>query len=62
MEITEFIMLIGAVIILIISCILEFIDSKDVREYNKDTQFSPIEQAVLIFHSKATSVEQKISA
>ena len=42
--------------------ILDFIDSKCVREYNKDTPFTPIEQAVLIIYSEGTSVEEKMAA
>ena len=42
--------------------ILNFIDSKDIREYNKDTKFTPLEQAVIIYYSKCTSIDEKISA
>ncbi len=42
--------------------ILEFIDSKDIREYNKNTAFTPLEQAVIIYYSLLTTVEEKISA
>ena len=42
--------------------ILDFIDSKDIREYNRDTQFTPIEQAVLIYYSRGTTIEEKIAA
>lgn len=42
--------------------ILDFIDSKDIREYNKDTRFTPIEQAVLICHSEKTTFEEKLVA
>lgn len=42
--------------------ILDFIDSRDIREYNRDTHFSPIEKAVLIYLSRGTTVEQKLSA
>ena len=42
--------------------ILDFIDSKDIREYNRDTQFTLIEQAYLIYHSLGTTIEEKMSA
>ncbi len=42
--------------------ILNFIDSKAVREYNKDTKFTPLEQAIIIYYSRCTSVDEKISA
>lgn len=42
--------------------ILEFIDSKDIREYNVSTFFYPIEKAVLINESLYTSVEKKLDA
>lgn len=42
--------------------ILNFIDSKDVREYNQNTKFTPLEQAVIIYYSKCTTVDEKISA
>ena len=42
--------------------ILDFIDSKDIREYNRNTNFFPIEQAVLIYNSANTTVEEKLSA
>lgn len=42
--------------------ILDFIDSKDIREYNRGTHFYPIEQAVLIYLSRKTTVEAKLSA
>ena len=41
---------------------LDFIDSKDIREYNQNTSFTPIEQAVIIYNSKKTTVEEKLSA
>lgn len=41
--------------------ILDFIDSPDVREYNRDTHFCPIEQAAIIYHSRQ-SVEAKLAA
>ena len=39
-----------------------FIDSKDSREYNRKrkTQFSPMEQAVLVYHSNVIPVEDKM--
>ena len=42
--------------------ILDFIDSKDIREHNKSTNFTPIEQAVLIYNSTQTTVDEKLSA
>lgn len=42
--------------------ILDFIDSKDVREYNRNTHFTPIEQAVLIYRSTKATMAQKLSA
>lgn len=42
--------------------ILDFIDSPDIREYNKDTKFTPAEQAVLIAYSNGTTVEEKLAA
>lgn len=42
--------------------ILDFIDSKEIREYNCTTKFTPIEQAVLIFHSERTTVDEKMAA
>ena len=42
--------------------ILDFIDSFDIREYNKNTVFTPAEQAVLITHSEGTTVEEKLVA
>ena len=41
--------------------ILDFIDSKDIREYNQNTEFTPVEQTVLIQHSKGTTVDKKMS-
>ena len=41
--------------------ILDFIDSKDIREHNLNTQFTPMEQAVLVYHSCLTTVAEKIS-
>lgn len=40
--------------------ILDFIDSKDIREYNKDTKFTPIEQAVLIELSQKAVLSKKL--
>ncbi len=39
-----------------------YIDSKDIREYNlqRKTQFSPMELAVLVYHSNVISVEDKL--
>lgn len=42
--------------------ILDFIDSKDIREYNRKTEFTPIEQAVLIYYSEGTTVDEKLEA
>ena len=42
--------------------ILDFIDSEDIREHNKDTSFSPSQQAVLISRSQRQSIENKIKA
>lgn len=42
--------------------ILDFIDSPDIREYNKNTLFTPAEQAILIAHSEETTVEEKLAA
>lgn len=42
--------------------ILDFIDSKEIREYNCNTKFTPIEQAVLIYHSEGTTVDEKMAA
>lgn len=42
--------------------LLSFIDSKDIREYNRDTHFFPMEQAVIIWHSKQTTVKEKLAA
>lgn len=44
--------------------IFDFIDSKDIREYNRQlgTKFTPIEQAVLIYHSDLKTVEEKLAA
>jgi hypothetical protein len=40
----------------------DYIDSKDIREYNRKrkTQFSPMEQAVLVYHSNVIPVEDKL--
>lgn len=42
--------------------VLNFIDNEEIREYNRNTLFTPMEQAILIRHSLRTSVEQKLSA
>ena len=44
--------------------IFDFIDSKDIREYNKQqgTEFTPIEQAVIIYNCNSRTVEEKLSA
>ncbi len=42
--------------------ILDFIDSDDIREYNKNTKFSPFQQAVLIDRCRSQSVEKRIEA
>ena len=44
--------------------IYNFIDSKDIREYNRRiaTKFTPMEQAVLISNSAQTTVEEKLTA
>lgn len=42
--------------------ILDFIDSKDIRDFNQNTYFHPIEQAVLIYYSNQKSVEEKLCA
>lgn len=42
--------------------ILDFIDSKDIRDYNKRTKFTPIEQAHLICYSRKTTIEEKLAA
>lgn len=42
--------------------IFDFIDSKDIREYNRNTVFTPIEQAYLIYYSRKTTVEDKLEA
>lgn len=41
---------------------LKFIDSPDIREYNKDTKFTPAEWAVLVEASMKRTVEEKIEA
>lgn len=42
----------------------EFIDSKDIREYNRqlETKFTPIEQAVIIYQCNSKTVEEKLAA
>ncbi len=42
--------------------VLDFIDSKDIREYNRETRFTPMEQAVLIAHSRKRMVDEKLAA
>ena len=44
--------------------IYDFIDSKDIREYNRllGTKFAPIEQAVIIYQCNSKTVEEKLSA
>ena len=41
---------------------LEFLDSPDIREYNKNTRFHPAEQAVLVARSQKRTLEEKIKA
>lgn len=41
---------------------LSFIDSPDIREYNRDTDFSPAEWAVLVSKSFGRTVKEKIEA
>ncbi len=41
---------------------LKFIDSPDIREYNKETQFTPAEWAVLVMAGYGCTVEEKIDA
>lgn len=41
---------------------LQFIDSPDIREHNKDTSFTPAEWAVLVSKSMKKSVEEKMEA
>lgn len=41
--------------------ILDYIDSKDIREYNLNTKFTPFEKAYLIYNCKKP-LEEKISA
>lgn len=42
--------------------VLQFIDSPDIREFNKHTKFMPAEQAVLTAVSKRKTVEEKMDA
>lgn len=42
--------------------LLEFIDSSDIREYNRETKFAPAEWAVLIRSSKKRTIEEKREA
>lgn len=39
-----------------------FIDNQEIRELNRNTVFSPMEQVVLIVHSHKTSVDEKLQA
>lgn len=41
---------------------LQFIDSPDIREYNRDTYFTPAEWAVLIGMSCSRTMEEKLEA
>ena len=42
--------------------ILDFIDSEDIREHNKETLFSPTQKAILISRSQRQGTENKIKA
>jgi len=44
--------------------IFDFIDSKDIRDYNRQlgTMFTPIEQAVIIYNCDSVTVEEKLAA
>ena len=42
--------------------ILDFIDSEDIREHNKETLFSPTQKAILISRSQRQCIENKIKA
>lgn len=42
--------------------LLRFIDSPQVREYNKDTYFTPAEWAVIVARSIITTMEEKLDA
>lgn len=42
--------------------ILDFMDSLDIRDYHKNTEFTPAQQAVLIAWSEKATVEEKIKA
>lgn len=42
--------------------LLKFIDSRQIREYNKDTYFTPAEWSLIVARSVTTSVEEKIEA
>lgn len=46
----------------VLSGFLRFIDSSDIREYNKNTDFTPAEWAVLIKASNKRTVEEKLDA
>lgn len=41
---------------------IDFIDSKDIRDINRETLFSPAELALLVITSMHTSVDMKINA
>ena len=41
---------------------IDFIDSKDIRDFNRETLFSPAELAILVITSMHTSVDMKIKA
>lgn len=41
---------------------LKFIDSAQVREYNKDTRFTPAEWSLIVAGSMTTTVEEKLEA
>ena len=42
--------------------LLGFIDSPDIRAFNKDTVFTPVEQAVLVSRSRHRTLEEKTGA
>lgn len=42
--------------------ILDFMDSPDIRDYHKNTEFTPAQQVVLIARSEKATVEEKIKA
>lgn len=41
---------------------IDFIDSKDIRDFNRETLFSPAELSILVITSMHTSVDMKINA